>query len=153
MATASTSMCGKGFLDRALDATNSFPGTWLASGLNLVIRINSFWHLRVHLSKSLVMMSGTRSLWSVCRVNLGRPTRYLSNFSHAYVLAGAFFFQFVCTSSPLLWECLSSRPLASVSHHTVEGGLHVDHRNLHQQLLLWACQISRSMMEALSVSL
>lgn len=54
-----------GFRENVSGTTNSFPGTCFATGMKRPRRISSPWHLNDVLSRSGVLISVTKGLWSV----------------------------------------------------------------------------------------
>ena len=72
-----------GLLDRTSATTRCFPGENSAFGLNLINLINNLWHRSGVSWRSLLLMRGTRGLWSVSSLNDSSLTKYLPNFSEA----------------------------------------------------------------------
>ncbi|GFS16412.1 hypothetical protein ElyMa_004956300 [Elysia marginata] len=60
------------------------PGRYSAIGLYLISRMSIHWHLIGVSERSFELTSGTKDLWSVGKVKLSKPIRYLSKRSHAH---------------------------------------------------------------------
>ncbi|GFR84322.1 hypothetical protein ElyMa_004147900 [Elysia marginata] len=63
------------------------PGRYSAIGLFFISPMSIRWHLIGVSERSFELISGTKGLWSVGKVKLSCPIRYLSRRSHAHTEA------------------------------------------------------------------